>query len=82
MATSLCRLLVYVNHALVANFNVANMSFNAIRENKFLAKISEFTVIAASDQCQPRSRLEMKTLKYKINVCYVKIGKRAKIMNR
>ena len=24
-------------------FNVANMSFNAIRENKILAKISEFT---------------------------------------
>ena len=26
-------------------FNVANMSLNAIRENKMLAKISEFTVI-------------------------------------
>ena len=25
-------------------FNVENMSFNAIRENKILAKISEFTV--------------------------------------
>ena len=25
-------------------FNVENMSFNAIRENKFNAKISEFTV--------------------------------------
>ena len=25
-------------------FNVANMPFNAIRENKILAKISEFTV--------------------------------------
>ena len=34
-----------VNHALVANFNVANMSFNAIRENKVLAKVSGFTVI-------------------------------------
>ena len=44
MVKSLCRLLIYVNHALVANFNVANMSFNAIRENKILAKISEFTV--------------------------------------
>ena len=33
-----------VNHALVANFNVVNMTFNAIRENKFLAKISGFTV--------------------------------------
>ena len=26
------------------NFNVANMSLNAIRENKILAKVSEFTV--------------------------------------
>ena len=25
-------------------FNMENMSFNAIRENKILAKISEFTV--------------------------------------
>ena len=25
-------------------YNVANMSFNVIRENKILAKISEFTV--------------------------------------
>ena len=33
-----------VNHTLVANFNVVNMPFNAIRENKTLAKISEFTV--------------------------------------
>ena len=32
------------NHALVAIFNVANMSFNAIHENNILAKISEFTV--------------------------------------
>ena len=26
-------------------FNAANMSFNAIRENKILAKISGFTVV-------------------------------------
>ena len=45
MAMSLSRLLMYLNHALVANFNVANMSFNAIRENKIIAKISEFTVV-------------------------------------
>ena len=44
MAKSLCRLLIKVNHAIVANFNAANMSFNAICENKILAKISEFTV--------------------------------------
>ena len=41
---SLCRFLTWVNHALVASFNVANKFFNAIRENKILAKISEFTV--------------------------------------
>ena len=35
---------IKVNHALVAKFNVANMSFNVIREDKILAKISEFTV--------------------------------------
>ena len=44
MAKSLCRLVILVNHALVTNFDVANMSFNAIRENKVLAKISGFTV--------------------------------------
>ena len=32
------------NHALVANFNIANVSFNAIHKNKILRKISEFTV--------------------------------------
>ena len=35
---------VRVNHALFAIFYVANVSFNAIRENKILGKISEFTV--------------------------------------
>ena len=33
-----------VNHAIVPIFNVANMYFNAVRENRILAKISEFTV--------------------------------------
>ena len=33
-----------LNHVIVANFYVANMSFNAIPESKILAKISEFTV--------------------------------------
>ena len=33
------------NHALVVNFNVANMSFNAIRVYKIIAKIFEFTVV-------------------------------------
>ena len=44
MAKLLCHLPMKVNHAIVANFYVANMSFNAIRENKILAKISKFTV--------------------------------------
>ena len=39
MEKSLLGLLIYVNHALVANLNVANTSFNAIGENKILAKI-------------------------------------------
>ena len=42
---ALCSLLMKVNHAKFANFNVTNMSFNTIRENKILAKISEFTVV-------------------------------------
>ena len=45
MAKSLLRLLIKENHALVANFSVANMSYNAIRENKNLAKITGFTVL-------------------------------------
>ena len=38
MVKSLCHLLMKVNHVIVANFYIANMSFNAIHENKFLAK--------------------------------------------
>ena len=34
-----CPLLMQVNHALVAIFNVANMSFNDIRKNKIIVKI-------------------------------------------
>ena len=34
-----------VNLVIIANFYVAIMSFNAIREYKILAKISEFTVL-------------------------------------
>ena len=45
MAKSFCRLLKQVNLAFVAILtSIANMSFNAIRENKILAKISELTV--------------------------------------
>ena len=45
MAKLFCRLLKQVNLAFVAILtSIANMSFNAIRENKILAKISELTV--------------------------------------
>ena len=57
MAKSLCLLLNSVNHALVANFNVANMYLNAIRENKILAKISEFTVIVLGKITQYKTTL-------------------------
>ena len=51
MSKSLCRLLILVNHALVAIFNVANMSFYALRENKILGKISGFTVCVCVFVC-------------------------------
>ena len=35
---------IKVNHSLVAKFEHANMSFNAIRENKIITNISEFTL--------------------------------------
>ena len=41
LAKSLCRLLIYVNHALVANFSAARMSFNALLVNKILAKFRD-----------------------------------------
>ena len=44
MAKSLCRLLMKVTHVIVAICYDANMSFNTIRENNILAKISELTV--------------------------------------
>ena len=44
MTKLLFHLPMKVNYAIVANFYVANMSFNAIRENKIFAEISEFTV--------------------------------------
>ena len=45
MTRSLCPLLIYVNQALVTNLDIANKSFNTIRENKILTKISEFTYV-------------------------------------
>ena len=37
------------NHVIVANFYVTNMSYNAIRENKILANISEFTELPVDE---------------------------------
>ena len=42
MGELLCHFLMKVNHVIAANFYVENMSFNAIRDNKILAKVSEF----------------------------------------
>ena len=47
MEKSFCHLLLLINHALVAYLNIANMSFNTIRENKILTKISGFTVVSS-----------------------------------
>ena len=44
MPKTLSRLLIKENHALEAIFSVANMYFNAIRENKIIAKNSGFIV--------------------------------------
>ena len=44
MAKLFCHLLMRVSHVIVTILYVANVSFNAIHENKILAKISEFTV--------------------------------------
>ena len=50
-------------------YRVANMSFNAIRENKILAKISEFTV---SLHLQLWARKHMPDIRYNnFNSCVV-----------
>ena len=46
-------LLMKVNHDIVANFYFANMSFNAVRKNKILTKISKFTVISRQSRLLP-----------------------------
>ena len=48
MVKSLSDLLMWVNHALVIVFKVANMYFKTILENKILLQISEFTVASTS----------------------------------
>ena len=39
------------NHSVVYRCNLANMSFNAIHENKILRKISEFTIHCKTHKC-------------------------------
>ena len=66
-----------VNNVIIANFYVANMSFGAIRENKILAKISEFTVIGHQtpiDRCALRPLVKSEYLKIEFiisqpNIC-------------
>ena len=52
MAKLFSHLLMKVNQDIIAIFYVAFMSFNAIRENKILAKISEFTVEHSCVACK------------------------------
>ena len=44
MAKSFCRLLILVNHAFVAIFNVANMSFTAIRFSRKILNLQYQTI--------------------------------------
>ena len=57
MVKSLCHLLMKVYYGIVANVYVTNMSFNAIRDNKILAKISELTVFQSLQIHLPFSTL-------------------------
>ena len=68
MAKLFCHLLMKVNHVIVANFLVANMSFKAVRENKILAKISEFTVSEGRHHDHAGWPLRMDTLENRVKV--------------
>ena len=46
------------------NLSIANMSFNAIRENKILAKISGYTVVTSVSLNTLASRPEIPAVKY------------------
>ena len=72
MAETLCPLLMQVNHAQSPISNLANVSFNAIRENKILTKISEFTlplVYCAMSQLNTKNKLFYNILAR--NECYL-----------
>ena len=48
--------------------NVANMSYNPIRENKILAKISEFTVFFKMMSIPPYSKILYHTLRRMMSI--------------
>ena len=51
MGKSFCRSLIKADHVQVANFKGCKYYINAIRENKIVGKISEFTVVV---NCAPQ----------------------------
>ena len=62
---------------LLRMFNVTNMSFNAIRENKILAKISRFTEVNPQDKAIDVTTLHKKkalSLINSLNSCTMKYG--------
>ena len=56
-------------------FNLANMSFNVIRENEILAKISEFTIHKVRYYCLTFVTLANKAI---VNMCKTTSSKRPK----
>ena len=52
LAKSLCRLLIKENHALFANFSVANMSYNAFREIEIHAKFPDLQYLSQGRICE------------------------------
>ena len=63
MVKTLCPLLIKVNHAKFANFNVTNMSFNAIRKNKILAKWRNHSAMTLNRHKKKKKYVIMASLK-------------------
>ena len=72
---SLYRLLIEVNHALIANFSRRKYAFNSIRENKVLAKISEITVTVVERRRHCNSDMLLKIKKGIIRIIDLNSGK-------
>ena len=68
MVKTLCHLLMKVNYVIVANFYVANMSFNAILENTIIAKISEYTV------CPHEENVDLWLATERITITLISLG--------